>query len=196
MSSEREPVKATVAELKPSMNNLTITFKVLEIGEEREVASRDTGDTHRVLDAVVGDSTGTVLVPLWDDAIETLQVGHTYTLTSGYTGLFRGNLRLNIGKYGKVAEAEEPIEEVKTDLDMSVEEHESDRPPRRDFGGDRRGGSYGGRSGGYGGDRRGSSSGGSYGGRSGGYGGDRRGSSGYGSRDSRTGRSYGRYERH
>ena len=169
---EREPIEATVAELKPRMKNVTITFKVVAIGEEREVTSRSDGATHRVADATVGDSTGTVQVPLWDSSIDDMKAGTTYTLTNGYTGLFRGNLRLNIGKYGEVAEAEEAIEEINEEVDMSAEEHEDTRRRRYGGGGGR---SYGG--GGYGGyDRRG---GGGYGGR------DRRGGGGYGGRDRR-----------
>ncbi|MHA1734921.1 MAG: OB-fold nucleic acid binding domain-containing protein, partial [Candidatus Thorarchaeota archaeon] len=68
MSESREPVVATVSELKPRMKNLTVRFKVLEKGEAREVASRKDGSTHRVMDAVVGDSTGIVTMPLWDDS--------------------------------------------------------------------------------------------------------------------------------
>lgn len=183
MDFDTEPVEATVAELKPSMRSLTIKFKVVEIGEEREITSRDTGESHRVVDARVGDSTGTVLVPLWDDAIDNMEVGSTYKLTNGYTGLFRGNLRLNVGKYGQIAEAEEAIEDIKSDNDMSAAEHEDDRPPRRSYGGSR-GGSYGG---GYGGDRRGG----------GGFGGDDHRSSGggYGGRDRRGGGSYGRRDK-
>ena len=153
---EREPIEATVAELKPRMKNITISFKVVAIGEEREVTSRNDGATHRVADATVGDSTGTVQVPLWDSSIDDIKAGSTYTLKNGYTGLFRGNLRLNIGKYGELAEAEEAIEEVNEEVDMSAEEHEDER--RRRYGGG--GGGYGGRDrrdrggGGYGGGGR------------------------------------------
>ena len=159
---EREPIEATVAELKPRMKNVTITFKVVAIGEAREVTSRSDGATHRVADATVGDSTAVVQVPLWDSSIDDMETGTTYTLKNGYTGLFRGNLRLNIGKYGEVAEAEEAIEEVNEEVDMSAEEHEDDRR-RRSYGGG--GGGYGGGGGSYGGgrDRRGGSGGG-YGG--------------------------------
>ena len=173
---EREPIEATVAELKPRMKNVTITFKVVEAGEVREVTSRNDGETHRVADVTVADSTGSVQVPLWDDAIDNATPGTTYTLKNGYTGLFRGNLRLNVGKYGELAVAETAIEEVNLENDMSAEEHEDDRPRR----------SYGGGRGGYGGDRRGG--GGGYGGGGGGYGGDRRGGGGgYGGRDRRGG---------
>jgi replication factor A1 len=168
--AEREPIEATVAELKPRMKNVTITFKVVATGEEREVSSRRDGETHRVADATVGDSTGTVQVPLWDSSIDDIEAGSTYTLKNGYTGLFRGNLRLNIGKYGEISDAEESIEEVNEEVDMSAEEHEDDR--RRQYGGGG-GRSYGG-GGGYG--NRG---GGGYGGR------DRRSSGGYGGSDRR-----------
>ena len=180
---EREPIEATVAELKPRMKNVTITFKVVEAGEVREVASRNDGENHRVADVTVADSTGSVQVPLWDDAIENITPGNTYTLKNGYTGLFRGNLRLNVGKYGELTPAETPIEEVNLENDMSAEEHEDDRP-RRSYGG------RGGGGGGYGGDRRGGGGGGGgyEGGGGGGYGGDRRGGGGgYGGRDRRGG---------
>ena len=168
---DREPIEATVAELKPRMKNVTISFKVMETGEEREVTSRDNGDSHRVLDAVVGDSTGVVSVPLWDAKIDEVEIGNTYTLKNGYTGLFRGNLRLNIGRYGELSEAEEAIDEVNMDVDMSAEEHEDSRRRSYGGGGGRSGGSYGGR------DRGG---GGGYSGGGGGYGGrDRRGGGGY-----------------
>ena len=104
--------------------------------------------------------------------IDNIEEGSTYLLKNGYTGLFKGFLRLNIGRYGEIAAAEEAIEEVNTEVDMSAEEHEREYRPRRSYGGDR-GGGYGG--GGYGGrDRR---DGGGYGGRDrrgGGYRRDRR----------------------
>jgi replication factor A1 len=165
---EREPIEATVAELKPRMKNVTISFKVISMGEEREIESRKDGTSHRVCDVTVGDTSGIVQVPLWDEAIDNITEGTSYNLTNGYTGLFRGNLRLNVGRYGKLEQAEEAIEEVNMDIDMSAEEHEDDRPRR----------SYGG---------------GGYGGRSGGYGGDRRGGGGYGGRNSRQGDSRRRY---
>ncbi|MFX1416794.1 MAG: hypothetical protein ACFFC0_08270, partial [Promethearchaeota archaeon] len=70
---DREPIEATVAELKPRMKNVTISFKVMETGEEREVTSRNDGESHRVLDAVVGDSTAVVSVPLWDAKIDEVE---------------------------------------------------------------------------------------------------------------------------
>lgn len=155
--AQADPVVVTVAELAPSMKNLTVTFKVLEKNEAREVTSRRDGQTHRVADAVVGDSTGTVVMPLWNESIESVEVDKTYKLENGYTGLFQSHLRLNIGRYGVITESEEEIAEVNMENDLSEAEHER---PRR-YGGYGRGGGGGG-GGGYGRDRRG---GGGYGGR-------------------------------
>ena len=157
MSYDREPVEATVAELRPQMKSLNITFKIVEKGEDREVTSRRDGETHRVVDAVAGDSTGTVILSLWDDFIDTVNTETTYRLENGYTSLFQGHLRLNIGRYGKIEEAEAPIEEIDMENDLSATEHER---PRRSYGGGGygRGRSYGGgdyRRGGGGGRDRG-----------------------------------------
>ena len=123
--TEIKPVEATIAELKPGMKSVNITFKVMNTSEERSVESRKTGETYRVVDAQVGDSTGTILMPIWNETIDSIEVGTTYALTNGYTGLFKGNLRLQLGKFGSIAAAEEPIDEVNSEVDMSAEEHAS-----------------------------------------------------------------------
>ncbi len=120
-----EAVEAKIAELKPGMKSVNITFKVMNTSDERSVDSRKTGETYRVVDAQVGDSTGTILMPIWNETIDTIEVGTTYTLTNGYTGLFKGNLRLQLGKFGSIAAAEEVIDEVNSEVDMSAEEHAS-----------------------------------------------------------------------
>ena len=99
----------------------------VEKGETREVTSRKDGETHRVCDIVVGDTTGCVTVPLWDDAIEAMEEGKTYLLENGYTGIFQSHLRLNVGRYGVLKDAEEAIAEVNKEQDMSEAEHERQR---------------------------------------------------------------------
>ena len=118
-------VEATISELKPGMKSVNITFKVMSTSEERSVESRRDGETYRVLDATVADSTAKIMMPLWNETIEQVKEGETYRLLNGYTGLFRGNLRLHLGKFGSIASAEEPIAEVNTEIDMSAEDHGS-----------------------------------------------------------------------
>jgi replication factor A1 len=125
MSDNTEAVEATIAELKPGMKSVNVTFKVMSTSDERIIESRRDNETYRVSDAVVGDSTGIVLMPIWNEAIDSLEEGETYTLTNGYTGLFKGNLRLKLGKSGSMDKAEEPIEDVNEENDMSSKYYES-----------------------------------------------------------------------
>ena len=118
-----EPVEATISELKPGMKSVNITFKVMNTGEERTVESRSDGQTHRVLDAQVGDSTATVTMPFWNETIDTMKEGETYILTNGYVGIFKGSLRLQSGKFGSIESSENGIDEINETLDMSAEEH-------------------------------------------------------------------------
>jgi replication factor A1 len=68
----------------------------------------------------------------------------TVRVENGYVTLFKGNMRLNIGRYGKLEMAKEPFEgEVNTENNVSSKTYDQ---PRRPF---RRGGGYGGRRGGY-----------------------------------------------
>ncbi|RDE14354.1 MAG: hypothetical protein C4K47_04185 [Candidatus Thorarchaeota archaeon] len=112
------------------MRGLTVIFKVVSITEPHEVTSRDDGATHRVADAKVGDSSGTVIIPLWDDSIGRFQVGSVYKLENGYTKLFMNNIRLNIGRDGVVNPSDDKIPEVNMEQDVSSVAYPQ-RPRRR-----------------------------------------------------------------
>lgn len=124
-NEEKQEIK--IEELTPRMNNLVTTFKVVGKSETREVSSRRTGEIHLVADATVGDETGVVLVPLWNDSIEEIEVGKTYRLEDGFTGLFRGTLQLKIGRRSTVTEADSEIDTVNNEVDMSAENHRTSR---------------------------------------------------------------------
>ena len=121
--NKRMPIEATVAELKPGMKRVNVTFKVMNTSDERSVESNRDGEMHRVQDAVVGDSTGIIKMPIWNEKIDAMNEGETYTLTNGYAGLFKGSLRLHIGKFGSIASAVEPIAKVNSHLDMSAKDY-------------------------------------------------------------------------
>jgi len=69
--------------------------------------------------------------------------GDTVNVKNGYINLFRGNMRLNIGRYGTLEISEQAIAgEVNTENNVSNQVHEQ---PRRSFGGRRDFGGGGGR---------------------------------------------------
>jgi len=148
-SRSREPVDAKVGELTPASRAVNVTAKVVSKSEIRNVATGRDGAPHRVCDALVGDETGCVYLTLWDDNIEKVSEENTVNIKNGYVNLFRGNIRLNIGRYGTIEISEEPLEvEVNTENNVSSKTFEQQRRPFRgrgyDRGYDRR------RSGGYG----------------------------------------------
>ncbi|MCW4005427.1 MAG: OB-fold nucleic acid binding domain-containing protein [Candidatus Bathyarchaeota archaeon] len=163
--NKRQPVEAKVGELTPQSRAVNVTAKVVSKSEIREIPMGRDGSPHKVCDALVGDETGTVYLTLWDDNIEKVTEEETIRIENGYVTLFKGNMRLNIGKYGTLQNAEEPLaEEVNTENNVSSKTYEQERRPFR-----RGGGGFGGRSGGFGG----RSGGGGFGGR------DRRGGGGF-----------------
>jgi replication factor A1 len=176
--NKKEPQEAKVGDLTPQSKAVNVTAKVVSKTEIREIPMGRDGSPHKVSDALIGDETGVVYLTLWDDNIEKVNEGDTVRVENGYVTLFKGNIRLNIGKYGKLEPASEPLNvEVNTENNVSSKTYEQERRPFRSGG---RGGGrgYGGGGGGYGGgrDRRGG----------GGFGGgrdrndrDRRGGGGY-----------------
>ena len=128
MSSEgiegKELVK--VEELTPSSRGVNIIVKVVSKSEVRNVVGR--GGSHRVADALVGDETGCLYLTLWDDNIDQIGEEDTIKVTNGYVNLFRGNMRLNIGRYGSFEVLEtSPITEVNTENNLSSKRYEQER---------------------------------------------------------------------
>lgn len=148
-SGTRQPVDAKVGELTPSSRAVNVKAKVVSKTEVRTIAAGRDGAPHRVADALVGDETGCVYLTLWDDNIDKVNEGDSISIGNGYVSLFRGNMRLNVGRYGTLEIAKEPLAgEVNTENNMSNQVYEQPRRPfrgrgRGDFGGrDRRGGGY------------------------------------------------------
>ncbi len=168
--NKRQPVDVKVGELTPQSKAVNVVAKVVSKTEIREIPMGRDGSAHKVCDALIGDETGVVYLTLWDENIEKVNEGDSIKIENGYVTLFKGNIRLNTGKYGKLETAEEPLSvEVNEENNVSSKTYEQ---PRRPFRGGGRGGggrSFGGR------DRRG-------GGGFGGGGRDRRGSGGGGYR--------------
>ena len=76
--------------------------KVVEKGETREVKSRYKDETYRIVDAVVADETGSIKLTLWNEQIEQVNVGDNIKIENGYITSFKGEMQLNVGKFGKM----------------------------------------------------------------------------------------------
>jgi replication factor A1 len=147
-SESEELVK--VETLTPNSKGVNTIVKLVSKGEVRSVTGRDYS-VRRVADALVGDDTACLYMTLWDEKIDAINEGDTLRITNGYINLFRGNMRLNVGKYGSYEVLENsPITDVNTETNLSDKRYEQQRRYRRPY---RQSGGYGsrggGRSGGY-----------------------------------------------
>jgi len=124
-SESKELIK--IEKLTPSSREVNIIVKVVSKSQVRDVTGRDY-TARRVADALVGDETGCVYLTLWDDNIDKINEEATIRITNGYVNLFRGNMRLNIGRYGSFKLLEEsPITEVNTENNLSEKRYEQER---------------------------------------------------------------------
>ena len=109
-----------IDDLKPGLKSLNIKIKCISKNQERKVVSKNNGKSSRVTEALVGDSTGCIYLTLWDDDIDKMEIDHIYKLTSVFTKVFRGSLRLNIGRFGSFEELNsEQIQEMNTKNNLS-----------------------------------------------------------------------------
>jgi len=91
-----------IKDLKNGMKRVDIEAKILEKGTPREVTSRYKNETYRVADAIISDETGQIKLTLWNDQIEQVNENDNIKIENGYVTSFRGELQLNVGRYGKL----------------------------------------------------------------------------------------------
>ena len=82
------------------MKRIDVTAKVTEKSETREVTSRFKDQTYKIATAVIADETGTIKLTLWNEQIDQVNVNNNIKIQNGYITSFRGEIQLNIGRYG------------------------------------------------------------------------------------------------
>ncbi|MCS7116198.1 MAG: OB-fold nucleic acid binding domain-containing protein [Nitrososphaerota archaeon] len=90
-----------IRELRDGMRRVNVEGEISEISEPRTVNLK-TGGQARVADAMLQDDTGSIKLSLWDEQIDMVSVGSRVRIENGYTNSFRGEIRLNIGRYGRL----------------------------------------------------------------------------------------------
>lgn len=91
-----------IKELRNGMRRVDVEAKVLEKTPTREVMSRYKDVVHRVATAIVSDDTGKIKLTLWNEQIGQVNVNDNIKVENGYITTFRGEMQLNVGRYGKL----------------------------------------------------------------------------------------------
>ncbi len=84
------------------MKRVEVEADVVDKGNPRQVQSRMSGETFNVSDVVVQDETGNIKLTLWNEQIDQVNVGDRIKIENGYVTSFKGEIQLNVGKYGKL----------------------------------------------------------------------------------------------
>jgi replication factor A1 len=96
-----EAILMKVHELKPGMQHVNMEVKALKVSELKQVIA-GRGITHEILEVEVGDETGSIMLVLWDEKILLLKAGDFLQIENGFVTSFKGEWRINIGKYGNL----------------------------------------------------------------------------------------------
>lgn len=83
------------------MRHIDLSLTIVEIDEPRPYVSQS-GKQGRVATAVGEDDSGKIKVSLWDQDIDRVKVGNKIRITNGYARLFRDEVHVSAGMYGKL----------------------------------------------------------------------------------------------
>jgi replication factor A1 len=64
--------------------------------------SRFKEEAYKVATVLIADETGRIKLTLWNEQINQVKVDDTVKVENGYVTSFRGEIQLNVGKYGKL----------------------------------------------------------------------------------------------
>ncbi|AAY80337.1 OB-fold nucleic acid binding domain-containing protein [Sulfolobus acidocaldarius] len=129
-----------VNSLKPGMENVNITVRVIEASEPRVIQTKN--GTRTISEAVVGDETGRIKLTLWGNLAGTIKSGSVIKIANAWTTAYKGKVQLNAGSKSNVSEAEDnniPEAESIPETTPSAGEYRGGGRGGRRFGG-RRGG--------------------------------------------------------
>lgn len=90
-----------IRDLKPGMSSVKIKVTVSEILKPKQVMTSK-GVEHEILEAKVEDETGAMTLVLWDEKVLPLKVGDVLQIINGFVTSFKGEWRINVGKYGEI----------------------------------------------------------------------------------------------
>jgi replication factor A1 len=82
------------------MKSVSVEAKVVEKTTPRQVLSRYKDEMYNVATAIINDGSGSIKLTLWNDQINQVEVNDTVRIDKGYVTSFKGEIQLNVGKYG------------------------------------------------------------------------------------------------
>jgi replication factor A1 len=88
-------------DVRPAMRNIDLDLKIVEIEEPRSYVGKS-GREGLVTTAIGEDDSGRIKISLWDKDIDRVKVGSVIRIRNGYSRLFRNEIYVSAGMYGKL----------------------------------------------------------------------------------------------
>lgn len=91
---------STISEAQPNQNLTLDAVEVTEKGDVREFSRF--GKLGKVCTCKVKDDSGSIELTLWNEEVDSIEVGDKLKLTDGWCKEWQGNLQASTGKNGKL----------------------------------------------------------------------------------------------
>lgn len=92
-----------IGELQSGMKRVEVEASVVDKGAPRQVKARFGDEMFNVADAIVQDDSGSIKLTLWNEQIDQVNIGDNIKIENGYVTSFKGEIQLNVGKFGKLS---------------------------------------------------------------------------------------------
>lgn len=83
------------------MSHVSAKVRVVSTAEVQRITT-GSGIEHDVQELKVEDESGSITLVLWDDRIIPLKAGDLLQIENGFVTSFKGDWRINVGKYGEM----------------------------------------------------------------------------------------------
>ncbi len=83
------------------MSHVSAKIRVVSTAEVQRITTAR-GIEHDVQELKVEDETGMITLVLWDEKITPLKAGDVLQIENGFVTSFKGDWRINVGKYGEM----------------------------------------------------------------------------------------------
>jgi len=90
-----------ICDISRATKKVNAVVKIVAFGRKINTVSKSNGKKHSLSEVLVGDQTGCIYMNLWDQPNNILNVNDYVEIKNGYISLYRGDLRLNIGRRTK-----------------------------------------------------------------------------------------------
>ena len=89
-----------VKDVRPGMENITLTVRVISVSKPRKVMTRY-GEA-LVANAVVADETGEIILNLWRSQVKLVKPGYVIRIENAFARQFKDRIELNVGSRGRI----------------------------------------------------------------------------------------------